>query len=228
MVNLDTLKAGDKVKFRDGKINVVEGIIPNTESVYDYKVTTARTDSLYTKDGFFYCVGVDHHLDIVEIIPQDRHMIDVANISKGDLVTTRDGCTYEVYSIELNEEDEANDSWADYNITLVQCYGGLYSKDGHYQPDCDDPMDIVAVQKVKQKIKEKIIHNHVDLHNIAEGDVVYFEDGSEAVVDDSATFTDSYVILDLYDFGRFKFDYNGKKFEEYENVGDIIHVLHGV
>lgn len=139
MVDLSELKVGDTVKFRNGKINLVEGIRPSENNMYGYEVETVSMVSLYTKDGFFYCTGIDHHLDIVEI------------------------------------------------------------------------------QKVKQKAEEKVIRNHVDLHNIAEGDVVYFEDGSEAVVDD-VIFDEHFVDLYFYDFGRFEFNYDGTITCEYKPI----------
>lgn len=222
-VDLSTLSVGDTVKFRNGTSLEVKDI-----SVRDYTCTfpylvffVKETEKAYTKDGYFLSPDNIDGRDIVEIIPKEQEL-DITSLSKGDLVITRDGCTYEVHSVE-----PANDSWADYNITLAMYHGGLYTKTGHYQPDCEDPMDIVEVQKVEQKPEQKIIRDHVDLHNIAEGDVVYFEDGSEAVVDD-VSFDQNHVTIDFYDFGTFEFNYDGRKFQEDAEVGNIVHVLHGV
>lgn len=216
-VDLSTLRAGDTVKFRNGSSLKVKDIsVRDYTCDFPYLVFFENEYAKeYTKDGFFLFPDNIDGRDIIEIIPKEE--LDVSSISKGDLVTTRDGCTYEVHSIEPDK-----DSWADYNITLAMYHGGLYTKAGHYQPDCDDPMDIVAVQKAEQKT----IRNHVDLHKIEEGDVVYFDDGSESVVD-HVTFDQNHVIINFYDFGTFEFNYDGRKFREDAEVGNIKHVLHG-
>lgn len=227
MVDLENLKVGDSVKFRDGTSSkVLDVSVVDHDNTWSYFLRFEDGRTTYTRYGYYFSDGDIHDRDIVEIIPKENSGVDVSSISKGDLVTTRDGNTYEVHSIEPNEERDTDDSWADYNITLAMYHGGLYTKSGHYQPDCDDPLDIVAVQKVEQKTEQKIICNHVDLHNIAEGDVVYFDDGSEAVVD-NVTFDQIYAVITFYDFGTFEFNYDGTKFQEDAEVGNIVHVLHG-
>lgn len=64
----------------------------------------------------------------------------------------------------------------------------------------------------------------IDLHDIIEGDIVYCDDGSEHVVD-NVTFEMPFVILYFYDFGSFEFNYDGTKFQEDEEVGNIVQVL---
>ena len=227
MVDLSELKVGDTVKFRDGSGSKVLNLSAhNHNKIYPYSISFEDRRAMYTRNGCYFSDGDINYIDIIESIPKEDSGIDVSSINKGDLVTTRDGNTYEVHSIDRNEKNDADDSWADYNITLAMYHGGLYTKAGHYQTDCEDPMDIVEVQKVKQKAEKKIIRNHVDLHNIAEGDVVYFEDGSEAVVD-NVTFEQNYAVITFYDFGTFEFNYDGSKFQEDAEVGNIIHVLHG-
>lgn len=147
-------------------------------------------------------------------------MVDLSTLKVGDTVKFRDGTSAKIQNVSARKEG----CIFPYEITFENGKKITYTKEGFFYPDGDvNDRDIIAITKGESTM----ICNHVDLHNIAEGDVVYFEDGSEYVVDDAATFTDSYVILDLYDYGRFKFNYDGTKFEENENVSNIVHVLHG-
>lgn len=148
-------------------------------------------------------------------------MVDLSELKVGDTVKFRDGSSSKVKIVSVRDQN-----WSlPYSIKFEDGRRLSYTREGFYNSAEDlNGNDIVEI--IPQS-KEELDKLKVDLHNIAEGDVVYFEDGSEAVVDDPATFTDSYVILDLYDFGRFKFNYDGTKFEEDAEVGNIIHVLHG-
>lgn len=81
MVNLSTLKAGDTVKFRDGRSDVVDEIEKLEEGDYDYFVFCSGVDysSTFTEDGFFNNNRVICGKDIVEIIPKEQPTTDAVN-----------------------------------------------------------------------------------------------------------------------------------------------------
>ncbi len=70
-VNLSTLKAGDKVKFRNGEVQKVEYVmydngVPHCQCTIR---TQGRGIAHYTGDGFFWEHCTTDLLDIVEILP---------------------------------------------------------------------------------------------------------------------------------------------------------------
>ena len=79
MVYLSTLKAGDSVKFRDGRSKTVtkvkkleESDYDYFESDYDYFVYCYGFATTFTKDGFFRADKTEDFRDIVEIIPKEQ------------------------------------------------------------------------------------------------------------------------------------------------------------
>lgn len=72
MVYLSTLKAGDSVKFRDGRSKTVTKVKKLEESDYDYFVYCYGFATKFTKDGFFRADKTEDSRDIVEIIPKEQ------------------------------------------------------------------------------------------------------------------------------------------------------------
>lgn len=145
-------------------------------------------------------------------------MVDLSALKVGDTVVFRDGKRNEALLIKKYSK-EGKDEYGifvnDYNYIVFQ-------KDGHcYDNTIKSKYDIIEI--IPKEHLEKL---KVDLHNIAEGDVVHFDDGTEHVVD-NVTFDQNYAVITLYDFGTFEFNYDGTKFQENAEVGNIINVLHG-
>lgn len=72
MVCFSTLKAGDSVKFRDGRSKTVTKVKKLEDSDYDYFVYCYGFATTFTKDGFFRADKTEDSRDIVEIIPKER------------------------------------------------------------------------------------------------------------------------------------------------------------
>lgn len=146
MVDLNELKAGDTVKFRDGSSAKVQNVsVRSYDNTFPYSLSFEDRRERYTRDGYYLSDRHIHDIDIIEIITQ----------SKGE----------------------------------------------------------------SDKLK-------IDLHNIAEGDSVYCDDGLVHVVD-NVTFDQNYAVITFYDFGTFEFNYDGSKFQEDAEVGNIVHIIHG-
>lgn len=227
MVDLSELKVGDIVVLRNGKRKetlLVERY--SKEGKDEYGICIKDYDYIiFQKDGHCYDDKTESKYDIVEIIKQKKRkkgkkdMVDLSDLKAGDKVKLRDGQVLEV--VEITKVD--NKTRYDYLLSGLN-YRSFYTKDGHNYADGEiDDKDIV---EIIPKSKEESDKPKVDLHNIAEGDVVYCDDGSEHVVD-NVTFDQNYAVITLYDFGTFEFNYDGTKFQEDAEIGDIVNVLHG-
>lgn len=148
-------------------------------------------------------------------------MVDLSELKAGDTVVFRDGTSSEVQDISVKK----NDNTFPYFLSFEDGKRTTYTRDGYYFSD-EDINDRDIVEIIPQETEQKIIRNHVDLHNIAEGDSVYCDDGSEHIVD-NVTFDQNYAVITFYDFGTFEFNYDGTKFQEDAEVGNIVHILHG-
>lgn len=86
-------------------------------------------------------------------------------------------------------------------------------------------VDYIPESLLKPLKEHRKADSRINLHNLAKGDSVYCDDGSEHVVD-SITFEQSYAVITFYDFGTFEFNYDGTKRQEDSEVGNIINILH--
>lgn len=251
MVDLSELKVGDKVKFRNGSTSLVDGFsVQDCDCVFPCEITFEGGGILtYTKDGFYLYDRFNDN-DIMEIIPQsesleqtsesvveeaseetknscsvtyeipEKKAVDLHKLLVGDKVKFRDGSNAKVHDLYVINYD--------YNFPYLVIFENgdkvAYTKNGFYCPD-EGTHDCDIIEIIPQG-KEESDRLKVDLHNIAEGDSVYCDDGSEHVVD-NVTFDQNYAVITFYDFGTFEFNYDGSKFQEDAEVGNIIDVLHG-
>lgn len=159
--------------------------------------------------------GVDYIPESLLEPLKEQPKIDLSKLKVGDKVKFRNGSTPEVEKVYLS------DSSRNYPYVIVFSGGVVltYTKEGSF--GCaKSPGDIVEI------ISKEPTALRINLHNLAAGDSVYCDDGSEHVVD-FITFERSYAVVTFYDFGTFEFNYNGSKFQEDAEVGNIVHVLHG-
>lgn len=145
-------------------------------------------------------------------------MVDLSTLKIGDTVVFTDGLTDVVESVKISKDGK-------YDICFKKNGSGKYTQGGIFYTTVGTTADY-NIAEIIPKSKEESDKPKVDLHDIAEGYSVYCDDGLVHVVD-NVTFDQNYAVITFYDFGTFEFNYDGTKFQEDAEVGNIVHVLHG-
>lgn len=141
-------------------------------------------------------------------------MVEISNIKIGDTLIFRSGEQSPLLSKDTCDEGETY--MLHFKSGRLKLYA-TYTKNGIMIGGKTNKNDIVDYISKDNKCK-------IDLHNIKEGDLVYFEDGSEHIVD-LVTLDEDGVILSMYDYGVYKYFYDGKHYYEHGEKHDIVKVI---
>lgn len=152
MVDLSTLKIGDSVKFRNGK---VKEVIYTDRNGRFHRVLTRYGGLKYCKDGHLFSNLVEDDFDIVEIIPKEDKMVDLSTLKVGDTVVFRKGNSEEVEKIEKLEDD----SDFDYFLWCKGFYSKL-TKDGFFNTNKEEHLSDVVKIIPKEQPKSNDAVNH--------------------------------------------------------------------
>lgn len=141
-------------------------------------------------------------------------MVKISNIQIGDTLIFRNGEQSPLLSKDTCDKGETY--MLHFQSGRLKLYA-TYTKNGIMIGGKTNKNDIVDYISKDNRYE-------VDLHNIKDGDVIYFEDGNEHIID-TVTFDEDGVILNIYDYGTYKFFYNGKNYYEHEGKHNIVQVI---
>lgn len=149
-VDLSTLKVGDKVRSRAGKVSTVTKIELEPESAYPFIVqTTGNMSCGFCQDGSWR-LGYANYCDIVEITPKEetKVAVDLSTLEVGDSVVLRNGRIVEVLEIGFSK------SLSLYPNRVValwelarEPYGKWYTDDGYFISKEEHAIDIIQILK---------------------------------------------------------------------------------
>ena len=169
MIDATKIKVGDKIRLRNGEVEIVTEFRWHQAHKTKYPVVVNGT--AYTSEGFYSQLASDY--DIVEIIPAETS-IDTTKIKAGDKVRLRNGEVKTVstvtkisgpYPVRITFNDDSN-------IRYTNTGNWLYNSSG------EEPWDILEIIPAS----EEKIDTKVNLDNLKVGDTIKLTDGTVGVV----------------------------------------------
>lgn len=146
-IDLSKLVAGDQVKTKNGKILTFQEY-SNDNGRFPYIFFHKLEHYSYVKDGHYYLGTAVSPMDIVKIMKQEKHQIDLSKLKVGDRVQLRNG---RVMTFQSKQSDSGDYPYIFYNtdtgLTSSFTPEGCYYTGSGQPPHALDIVEILTTPK---------------------------------------------------------------------------------